>query len=36
METVKIGIPEFRDNLASYLESDQPVAVTRHGQTLGF
>jgi hypothetical protein len=36
METVKIGIREFRKNLAGYLESDQPLAITRHGQTLGF
>jgi len=36
METVKIGIREFRENLAEYLESDQPLAITRHGETLGF
>jgi antitoxin (DNA-binding transcriptional repressor) of toxin-antitoxin stability system len=36
METVKIGIREFRENLAGYLESDQPLAITRHGETLGF
>lgn len=36
METVKIGIREFRDNLAGYLESGTPLAITRHGETLGF
>jgi hypothetical protein len=36
METVKIGIREFRENLAGYLEADQPLAITRHGETLGF
>ena len=36
METVKIGIREFRENLADYLESNQPLAITRHGATLGF
>jgi hypothetical protein len=36
METVKIGIREFREKLAGYLESDHPLAITRHGETLGF
>jgi PHD/YefM family antitoxin component YafN of YafNO toxin-antitoxin module len=37
METVKIGIREFREKLASYLlESDVPVAITRHGDTVGY
>ncbi len=36
METLKIGIREFRENLAGYLESDKPLAITRHGETLGF
>jgi PHD/YefM family antitoxin component YafN of YafNO toxin-antitoxin module len=37
METVKIGIREFRDKLASYLlESDAPLAITRHGDTVGY
>jgi PHD/YefM family antitoxin component YafN of YafNO toxin-antitoxin module len=37
METQKIGIREFRDKLASYLlESDSPVAITRHGDTVGY
>jgi PHD/YefM family antitoxin component YafN of YafNO toxin-antitoxin module len=37
METVKIGIREFREKLASYLlELETPVAITRHGDTVGY
>jgi len=36
MENEKIGIREFRENLAGYLESGRPLAITRHGETLGF
>jgi prevent-host-death family protein len=36
MDTVKIGIREFREKLAGYIESDQPLAITRHGETVGF
>ncbi len=36
METVKVGMREFRENLADYLESGTPLAITRHGETLGF
>jgi PHD/YefM family antitoxin component YafN of YafNO toxin-antitoxin module len=37
METAKVGIREFRDKLATYvLESDAPVAITRHGETVGY
>ena len=36
METVKVGIREFRENLAGYLESGEPLAIMRHGETLGF
>ena len=36
METVKVGMREFRENLAGYLESGTPLAIMRHGQTLGF
>ena len=31
-----VGIREFRENLASYIESSTPVAITRHGETVGF
>ncbi len=36
METEKIGVREFRENLAGYLEGGKPLAITRHGETLGF
>ena len=37
METVKVGIREFRDKLATYLlESDSHMAITRHGDTIGY
>jgi PHD/YefM family antitoxin component YafN of YafNO toxin-antitoxin module len=37
MATVKVGIREFRDNLANFLlESEEPLAITRHGDTVGF
>lgn len=36
METKSVGIREFRAGLAEFIDSRQPVAVTRHGQTVGF
>lgn len=36
MEATKVGIREFRASLADYIASQTPVAVTRHGQTVGF
>jgi len=33
--TIKVGVREFRERIASFLESDAPVAVTRRGETLG-
>ena len=37
METLKVGIREFREKLATYLlQSDKPLAITRHGDTIGF
>ncbi len=36
MDTVKVGIREFRENLSGYLESGTPLAIMRHGETLGF
>lgn len=36
MEATKVGIREFRSGLADYIASETPVAVTRHGQTIGF
>ncbi|MBI3208956.1 MAG: prevent-host-death protein [Candidatus Solibacter usitatus] len=35
MQSTKVGIREFRENLADYLESKTPVAITRHGATIG-
>lgn len=35
MTTITVGVREFRDRLASFLESDRPTAVTRHGETIG-
>jgi antitoxin (DNA-binding transcriptional repressor) of toxin-antitoxin stability system len=36
VETTKVGIREFRTDLAEYISSSTPVAVTRHGQTVGY
>jgi antitoxin (DNA-binding transcriptional repressor) of toxin-antitoxin stability system len=36
MEAIKVGIREFRADLAEYIASNTPVAVTRHGQTVGY
>jgi hypothetical protein len=36
METARVGIREFRSDLAEYIASSTPVAVTRHGQTVGY
>lgn len=36
MEAIKVGIREFRADLAEYIASSTPVAITRHGQTVGY
>ena len=36
METIKVGMREFREKLAGYLESGTPLAIMRHGETLGY
>ena len=36
MEATKVGIREFRAGLAEFIASSTPVAVTRHGQTIGY
>jgi hypothetical protein len=36
MPTVKVGVREFRENLADYLESGTPLAIMRHSETLGY
>jgi PHD/YefM family antitoxin component YafN of YafNO toxin-antitoxin module len=37
MATQSVGIREFRDKLATYLlQSEGPLAITRHGDTIGY
>ncbi len=37
MESLKVGIREFRSQLPHYLlEVGQPLAITRHGETIGY
>jgi len=36
MAATKVGIREFRAALADFIDADAPVAVTRHGQTVGY
>ena len=36
MKAIKVGIREFRADLADYIALNTPVAVTRHGQTVGY
>lgn len=36
METQKVGMREFRADLAEYVASATPVAITRHGETVGY
>lgn len=31
-----IGVKEFRENLAEHLMSHDPIAVTKHGLTVGY
>jgi hypothetical protein len=35
MPAIKVGVREFREQIARFLEADVPVAVTRQGETLG-
>ncbi len=35
MPAIKVGVREFREQMARFLESGTPVAVTRRGETLG-
>ncbi len=34
--TQRVGVRELREKLSSFLESSEPIEVTRHGQTIGF
>lgn len=36
MQTQKVGIREFRERLTTFLEASGPVAITRHGETVGY
>jgi antitoxin (DNA-binding transcriptional repressor) of toxin-antitoxin stability system len=36
MVTSKVGVREFRAGLADFVDSEEPVAVTRHGHTVGY
>lgn len=36
MKTTKVGVREFRSGLAEFIASAAPVAITRHGQTVGY
>lgn len=37
MQAIKVGMREFRANLPHYLlEVGEPIAVTRHGTTIGY
>lgn len=36
MSGSKVGLREFRAGLADFVDSEAPVAVTRHGQTVGY
>jgi antitoxin (DNA-binding transcriptional repressor) of toxin-antitoxin stability system len=36
MQAQKVGIREFRERLAALLEAPGPLAITRHGETVGY
>lgn len=37
MQTQRVGIREFRESLSTYLlQARGPIAVTRHGDTVGY
>ena len=33
---MKVGVREFRSHLNQYLLTSRPVAITRHGETVGY
>lgn len=35
MSPIKVGVREFRERIATFLESETPIAVTKHGETVG-
>lgn len=32
----KVGFQEFRSNIGKYIDSAEPIEVSRHGQTVGY
>jgi len=36
MGASRVGVREFRAGLADFVDSEEPVAVTRHGHTVGY
>jgi len=36
MGASKVGVREFRAGLADFVDSEEPIAVTRHGHTVGY
>lgn len=34
--TQRIGVRELREKLSNFLDSSEPIEVTRHGQIIGF
>lgn len=35
-EIPRVGARQFREGLAQYLDSSTPIAITRHGETVGY
>lgn len=35
-QLIRVGVREFREGLAEYLDGPGPIAITRHGQTVGY
>ena len=35
-ELTQVGVREFREDLADYLDAQGPVAITRYGQIIGY
>lgn len=33
--SMTVGVREFRQDLADYIDQSEPVTVTRHGRTVG-
>lgn len=37
MDAIKVGMREFRSHFPRYLlETGHPIAITRHGETIGY